>query len=152
MIRDRLSQDLKAAAKAGEPVRTATLRLILAAIKDRDIAARTEDNTDGVPETDVLAILAKMIRQREESATIYDEAGRIELAERERAEIEIIREYMPKPLGQKDVDAAIRSAIDESGASSIRDMGRIMSVLKARYPGRMDFGKVGQQVRAALAN
>jgi len=150
MIRERLASDTKEAMKAKEPVRLATLRLISAAIKDRDIAARSEENAQGVSDEDILGILAKMIKQREESASIYDEAGRIELAEGERAEIEVIRKYLPKQLSEDEVEAAITEAIAATEASSIRDMGKIIGHLKSRYTGQMDFGKVGAKVKAAL--
>ncbi|MSU89823.1 GatB/YqeY domain-containing protein [Rhodobacteraceae bacterium 2CG4] len=150
MIRTRLSRELKEAMKAKDQLRLSTLRLINAAIKDRDIAARSEENTEGVSEAEIRDILAKMIKQRRDSAEAYDEAGRIELAEQERAEIKIIQGFLPKPLSDQDVDKAIREAIAETGASSIRDMGRIMGVLKSRYAGQIDFGKAGQRVKAAL--
>ncbi|MBD3624498.1 MAG: GatB/YqeY domain-containing protein [Rhodobacteraceae bacterium] len=150
MIRNRLTRELKEAMKAKDQTRLSTLRLINAAIKDRDIAARSDDNAEGVGEAEIREILAKMIKQRRDSAQAYDEAGRIELAEQERAEIEIIQGFLPKPLSDQDVDKAIREAIDETGASSIRDMGRIMGVLKSRYAGQIDFGKAGQRVKAAL--
>jgi len=150
MIRNRLTRELKEAMKAKDQTRLSTLRLINAAIKDRDIAARSDDNAEGVGEAEIRDILAKMIKQRRDSAQAYDEAGRIELAEQERAEIEIIQGFLPKPLSDQDVDKAIREAIDETGASSIRDMGRIMGVLKSRYAGQIDFGKAGQRVKAAL--
>lgn len=150
MIRERLASETKEAMKAKETVRLSTLRLISAAIKDRDIAARSEENTQGVSDEDILGILAKMIKQREESAAVYDEAGRIELAEGERAEIEVIRKFLPKQLTDEEVEAAIAEAIAETEASSIRDMGKIMAHLKGRYTGQMDFGKVGARVKAAL--
>ncbi|NNU80931.1 GatB/YqeY domain-containing protein [Halovulum dunhuangense] len=150
MIRARLSQELKDAMKAKDQARLSTLRLINAAIKDRDIAARSEDNIEGVSDEEIRAIMAKMIKQRRDSAQAYDEAGRIELAEAERAEIEVIQSFLPKPLSEADVQKAIEAAIAETGASSIRDMGKIMGVLKAKYAGQMDFGKAGAQVKAAL--
>ncbi len=150
MIRERLASDTKEAMKAKETVRLATLRLITAAIKDRDIAARSEENSQGVSDEDILGILAKMIKQREESAAVYDEAGRIELAEGERAEIEVIRKFLPKQLSDAEVEAAIAEAVAATGAASIRDMGKIMGHLKSRYTGQMDFGKVGARIKAAL--
>ncbi len=150
MIRTRLNKELKEAMKARDATRLSTLRLINAAIKDRDIAARTADNSDGVSEADIREILAKMIRQREESAQAYDEGGRIELADQEREEIEVIRRFLPRPLSESEADAAIREAISETGARSIRDMGKIMGVLKSRYAGRMDFGKAGARVKEQL--
>lgn len=150
MIRKRLTRELSEAMKAKDQTRLCTIRLINAAIKDRDIAARSEDNIEGVGEAEIREILAKMIKQRKDSAQIYDEAGRIELAEQERREIEIIQGFLPKPLSDQDVEKAIHDAINETGASSIRDMGRIMGVLKSRYAGQIDFGKAGQRVKAAL--
>ena len=150
MLRNRLSQETKDAMRAKDSARLSTLRLINAAIKDRDIAARSEDNTTGVSDDEILKILAKMIKQRRDSAQAYDEGGRIELAERERAEIEVIQSFLPKQLSETDVRKAIADAIQETGANSIRDMGRIMSVLKGRYAGQMDFGKAGAEVKATL--
>ena len=150
VIRERLTQELKEAMKAKDAIRVSTLRLINAAIKDRDIAARSDDNVEGVSEADIRGILSKMIKQRQDSAEAYDEAGRIELAEQERAEIEVIRDFLPKPLSERDMEKAIQAAIAETGASSIRDMGRIMGFLKSKYQGRMDFGKAGAQVKQAL--
>ncbi len=151
MIRKRLNDAQKEAMKAREAKRLSTLRLINAAIKDRDIAARSEENTEGVTDTDILGILAKMIKQRIDSAKTYEEAGRLELAEGERGEIKVIEEFLPKQLSDQEVQAAIKSAVDETGASSIRDMGKIMAALKSKYTGQMDFGKVGSAVKAALS-
>ena len=150
MIRNRLSQELKDAMRAKDAARLSTLRLINAAIKDRDIAARSEDDTGGVSDAQIRDILAKMVKQRRDSAEAYDEAGRIDLAEQERAEIEVIQSFLPRQLSETDVQKAINAAIEETGASSIRDMGRIMGVLKEKYAGQMDFGKAGAQVKAAL--
>lgn len=150
-MRNRLANALKEAMKAKDAARLSTLRLINAAIKDREIAARTEENNAGISNTEVLEVLAKMIRQRQESARTYEEAGRLELAERERAEIKVISEFMPKPLDAEETRKAVRDAILEVGATSIRDMGKIMGYLKGHYAGRMDFGKVGVEVKDALA-
>lgn len=150
MLRERFSADLKDALKARDAASVSTLRLILAAIKDRDIAARTGDNTEGVSDADILAILGKMIRQREESARTYDEGGRLDLAQKERDEIEIIRRYLPRQLTDTEVRKAIDSAIAETGAASIRDMGRVMAALKERHTGQMDFAKAGAAIKAAL--
>lgn len=150
MIRDRLSGDLKDAVKAKNSQRVSTLRLILAAIKDRDIAARSGDNAEGVPDGEILGILGKMIKQRQESARAYEEGGRLELADQERAEIGIIREYMPRPMSEAEVGRAIEAAIRDVGATSVRDMGRIMARLKERHTGRMDFAMAGPRVKHAL--
>jgi uncharacterized protein YqeY len=147
MLRERFATDLKEAIKSKDARRVSTLRLISAAIKDRDIAARTTDNVDGVSDADILGILAKMIKQRQESAKIYEEAGRLELAEQERDEIGIIQRYLPKPMTEAEVAQAIRKAIDELGATSIRDMGRIMAHLKEQHTGRMDFAKAGAVIK-----
>ncbi|BAQ69718.1 GatB/YqeY domain-containing protein [Rhodovulum sulfidophilum] len=150
-LRTRISAALKAAMKDREANRLGTLRLINAAIKDRDIAARTGDTEEGVSEAEVLAILARMVKQRQESARAYEEGGRLDLAERERAEIAVIEEYLPRQLTADEVDEAIGTAIVETEANSIRDMGRVMAQLKARYAGRMDFAAVGPMVRQRLS-
>jgi uncharacterized protein YqeY len=150
-LRDKISAALKSAMKNKEAHRLSTLRLINAAIKDRDIAARGEGHPDGVDDTEILAILGKMVKQRHESARSYEEGGRLELAEQERSEIGVIEEFLPRPLDETEVEAAIVAAIAEVDASSIRDMGRVIGALKARYTGRMDFGKVGPMVKNRLA-
>jgi uncharacterized protein len=150
MIRERFAEDLKAAIKARDTKRTSTLRLITAAIKDRDIAARTEDNADGVGDAEILAILGKMIRQRQESARAYDEGGRLDLAEQERQEITIILDYLPRQMSESEVETAVARAIEETGASSIRDMGKVMAVLKARHTGQMDFARIGATVKQSF--
>ncbi|MCZ4260525.1 MAG: GatB/YqeY domain-containing protein [Limimaricola soesokkakensis] len=149
-LRDKINASLKDAMKAKEADRLSTLRLINAAIKDRDIAARGEGEEGLVPDEVVLAILGKMVKQRQESARAYDEAGRIELAEKERAEIAVIEEFLPRQLTEAETEAAVSQAIAETEATSIRDMGRVMAALKARYTGRMDFGRVGPVVRDRL--
>ncbi len=149
-MRKRLNDAMKDAMRAKDAPRLSTLRLINAAIKDRDIAERSEDNPDGVSDAEILSILAKMIKQRQESAKTYEEAGRIELGEREREEIRVIEEFLPKQLSEEEVQAAIREVIAEVGAESIRDMGKVMGALKARYNGQMDFGKAGAAIKALL--
>jgi len=149
-MRDRINRALRDAMLAQDKLRTSTIRLMLAAIKDRDIALRTDDGGAGIDEAGILALLAKMVKQREESAATYETAGRTELAEAERAEISVIKEFMPKPMTSEEVDAAIAAAVTETGASSIRDMGKVMAVLKGAYAGRMDFAAVGAQVKSAL--
>ena len=132
--------------------RLSTLRLISAAIKDRDIAARAEGNDAGVGDDELLAILGKMTRQRSESAKTYEEAGRIDLAERELEEITVIEEFLPRQLDEAEVDAAIDTAITTVGAASIRDMGKVMGELKGKYTGQMDFGSVGAKVKGKLSS
>jgi len=151
MIRKRLMDAQKEAMREREAKRLSTLRLVNAAIKDKDIAARSEEGADGVSDAEIMGILAKMIKQRQDSSKIFEEAGRLELAEGERVEIKVIEEFLPKQLSEAEVEAAIAAAVAEVGASSIRDMGKIMGVLKSKYTGQMDFGKVGAAVKAALA-
>ena len=151
-LRDRINTALKEAMKAKEAERLSTLRLINAAIKDRDIAARGEGDDAGVDDATVLSILGKMVKQRQESARAYEEGGRLELAEKERAEIAIIEDFLPRQLDEDEARAAVDTAIAEVGAESIRDMGKVMAALKTRYTGQMDFGKVGAIVKAALSS
>ena len=153
-LKGRVSDDLKQAMRDKDAARLSTLRLINAAIKDAEIAARSETPADQAPEPisdeKVLAILGKMVKQRQESARAYEEGGRLELAEQEREEIAIIEEFMPARLSPEAQAAAVDSAIAETGAASIRDMGKVMAALKAKYTGQMDFGEVGPMVRARL--
>ena len=151
LLRDRLQTALKEAMKAKEADRLSTLRLINAAIKDREIAARTGDGDGTLNDADLIAILSKMVKQRQESARAYEEGGRLELAEKEEAEIRVIGEFLPRPLAPDEVAAAIRAAIAETGATSIRDMGRVMAALKAKYTGQMDFGAAGPRIKELLA-
>ena len=150
-LRDRLSVSLKDAMKAKDATRLMTLRLINAAIKDRDIDARSEGVDSGVSDHDLLAILGKMVKQRQESARAYEEGGRLELAEKEWAEIVIIEEFLPRQLSEQEVEQAIADAIAASGANSIRDMRKVMGVLKSKYTGQLDFGKVGGMVKTQLS-
>lgn len=149
-LRARVNGALKEAMKAKEAEKLSTLRLINAAIKDRDIDARAEGKEAGVADDVVLAILGKMVKQRQESAKVYEEGGRLELAEKERKEIGIIEAFLPRQLSEDETDAAVTAAIAEVGAESIRDMGKVMGVLKGKYTGQMDFGKVGPLVKAKL--
>ncbi|MFC7703946.1 GatB/YqeY domain-containing protein [Plastorhodobacter daqingensis] len=150
-MRDRIAAALKDAMKNKEADRLSTLRLINAAIKDRDIALRGEGSEAELGDADVLAILGRMVKQRQESARAYEEGGRLELAEKELAEIRVIEEFLPRQLSEAEVNAAVTAAIEETGASSIRDMGRVMAVLKERYTGQMDFGAVGPAVKGRLS-
>ena len=150
-LRDRLSVSLIEAMKAKDATRLLTLRLINAAIKDRDIDARSDGNELGVPEEALLAILSKMVKQRQESARTYEEGGRLELAEQELLEITIVEEFLPRQLSENETEKAIASAIAECGAGSIRDMGKVMGILKVKYTGQLDFGKVGGEVKSQLS-
>lgn len=146
-----ISDDLKTAMKArDDKLRVATLRLITAAVKDRDIAARAEDRCSGVEDAEVLAILTKMVKQREESAKTYEDAGRIELAEQERQEIEYIRAYLPKQLSPAEIEAAVDGVIADIGAEGLKDMGKCMGALKKRYQGEMDFSAANIKVKERL--
>ena len=150
-LRERLQAALKDAMKAKAAERLSALRLINAAIKDREIASRGEGSEGGVSDADLLAVLGKMVKQRQESARIYEEGGRLELAEKELAEVAVISEFLPQQLSGDEVTAAIAAAIAEAGATSIRDMGKVMAVLKGKYTGQMDFGAVGPVVKDMLA-
>jgi uncharacterized protein YqeY len=151
-LKTRVSEALKQAMRDKEADRLSTLRLINAAIKDREIAARGsgEDDPAGVGDAEVTEIMAKMIKQRQESIRAYEEGGRLELAERERAEILVIEEFLPKRLDEAETEAAIDGAIKKTGATTIRDMGRVMAELKADHTGRVDFAAVGPKVKARL--
>jgi uncharacterized protein YqeY len=149
-MRETITTALHAAVKAREALRVSTLRLISAAIKDRDIAARTTDSGKA-SDAELLELLAKMIKQREESQKIYAEAGRAELAKQEGDEVVIIREFLPKQLSDGDMTKAIDEAISESGATSIRDMGKVMGALKSAYAGQMNFGKASGLVKTKLS-
>ncbi len=149
-LRTRVNDSLKEAMKAQDADRRSTLRLINAAIKDRDIALRGNGNDGGVDDTEVLGILGKMVKQRQESARAYEEGGRVELAEKERAEILVIEDFLPRQLNEEETTKAIQAAISEVGAEGIRDMGRVMGVLKSKYTGQMDFGSVGARIKGLL--
>ena len=149
-MRERLNTALKEAMKAKDAERLSTLRLINAAIKDREIASRVDGEEQTVGNEEILAILGKMVKQRQESARQYEEAGRLELAEKERSEIKVIEEFLPRQLDDEEVAAAIDAAVAEVGAESIRDMGKVMGALKAKYTGQMDFGAVGPKVKERL--
>ncbi|HTK79776.1 MAG TPA: GatB/YqeY domain-containing protein [Rhizomicrobium sp.] len=150
-LRERFNEQLKEAMKAKDQKRVSTMRMVLAALKDKDIAARTETSREGVSDEDVLGLLAKMIKQREESAAAFEQGGRPELAQSEREEIAIIREFMPKQMSLEEARAAAQSAISELGAASMKDMGRVMAALKERYAGQMDFAKASATVKDLLS-
>lgn len=149
-LRDRILSDLKDAMRAKDDTRVSTLRLIQAAIKDRDIAARAEDRCDGCDVAEIQAILQKLLKQREESAETYENAGRLDLSERERAEAEIVSSYLPEPMKPAEIAQAAQSVVDELDAGGLKDMGRCMATLKERYTGRMDFAKAGKEVKTLL--
>ncbi|EYD77768.1 Transamidase GatB domain protein [Rubellimicrobium mesophilum DSM 19309] len=149
-LRTRINDALKDAMRAKAADRLSVLRLMNSAIKDRDIAARGEGQPSPVPDDGVIAVLAKMVKQRQESARAYDEAGRDDLSGKERSEAQVIEEFLPRQLSQEEAEAAVAAAIAETGASSIKDMGRVMAALRSRHAGQMDFSAVGPLVKARL--
>jgi uncharacterized protein YqeY len=151
MLRTRFAADLKTAMKAKDECRVSTLRLILAALKDRDLAARAAGASEPVDDADILKMLDKMIRQRRDSISMYESGARLDLAEREAEEIEVIEAYMPKRMDEDEIEQAVEAIISESGASTIKDMGRTMAALKQTYAGRMDFSKASSLVKSRLA-
>ncbi len=150
LLRDRLQTALKDAMRAKAVDRLSTLRLINAAIKDREIALRGEAEAGEVGEPEILQIMGKMVKQRQESARAYEEGGRLELAEKELAEIGVIQEFLPRQMSAAEIEDAIAAAVAETGAASIRDCGKVMAALKGRYTGQMDFGAVGALVKGRL--
>ena len=150
-LRDTINQSLKESLRGKDEPATRTLRLILAAIKDRDITARGKGQTEGIGEEELLLMLQTMIKQRRESITMYEQGGRLELAAREQEEIDVIERFLPKQLGESEIKTAIGAIIGESGASGLKDMGNVMAELRARYAGQMDFGKAAGLVKASLS-
>jgi uncharacterized protein YqeY len=149
MLRDRFNEDLKTAMKARDQASVSTLRMINATLKDRDIAARPKGVTQ-VDEAEIVDMLQKMVRQRQESIELYRQGGRQELADKEQGEIDIIERYLPKKLSDSEQAEAIAEAIAVTGAAGIKDMGKVMAALKERHAGKMDFSKVGPAVKAKL--
>ena len=150
-MRSRITDEMNQAMKDKDSDRLSTLRLSNAAIKEKDIAARADGGDDGVGDPEVLAILGKMAKQRMESVRAYEEGGRLDLADREREEIQIIEEFLPRQLTEEESAKAVDDAIAEVGATSIRDMGKVIGLLKGKYTGQMDFGAVGPKVKDRLS-
>ena len=150
MLRDDINTSLKDAMKSGDKRRVSTLRLVNSALKNADIEARG-DGKPALSDSDLLALLQKMIKQRQEAVELYDKGGRAELAAQEREEIAVITAYLPKQMSEGDVKAAIAAAIAETKAAGIKDMGKVIGALKAKYAGQMDFGKASGLVKAALS-
>ncbi|MEK4035114.1 GatB/YqeY domain-containing protein [Methylocystis sp. IM3] len=148
-MREKITQDLKDAMKAGDRAKVDALRLINAALKDKDIEARGVGKT--LTGDDILALLQKMIKSRQESLDIYEKAGRADLADKEKSEIAVISAYLPQQLSEAEAAEAVTAAIAETGAASIKDMGKVVAALKAKYTGRMDFAKASAAVKAALS-
>ena len=150
-LREQLNEAMKDAMRAKEARRLSTIRLVLAAIKDKDIANRTEDSRVGISDGEILSLLGKMIKQREESAATYESGGRPELAAAEREEIAIIQAYLPRQMSDAEVEAAAKGVIAELGAASMKDMGKVIGTLKERYAGQMDFGRASSLVKDRLS-
>ena len=150
MLRTELNDSLKEALKAKDQRAVATLRLILAALKDRDIAARGKGNSEGIDEDEILQMLQKMVRQSRDAIEMYQKGNRPELVEKETEEIAVIERFLPKAMDAEEVKAAIEAVVEETGANSIKDMGGVMGALKERYAGRMDFGKASALVKERL--
>jgi len=149
LLRDAVTAQMKEAMKGGDKTRVGALRLIMAALKDREIEAR--GSGAALTPADEMALLAKMVKTRQESLAIYEQAGRTDLSEQERAEIAVINEFLPKQMDEAAVKAAAQAAIAEIGATSVRDMGKVIGALKAKYPGQMDFAKASAIVKGLLA-
>ena len=150
MLRERLREALKQAMKAKDQRAVSTLRLILAALKDRDIAARGRGVTDGIGEPEIIEMMQKMVRQRHESIELYERGNRPELARQEAEEIAIIEGYLPRQLDEVEASQAVDAVVAELGATTLKDMGRVMAALKERFGGRMDFAKAGARVKQKL--
>ncbi len=148
-LREKLMDDVKAAMKSGDKTRLSTVRLIQAALKDKDIEARGQGKGQ-LTDDDLLALMQKMVKQRQESIAIYTQAGRTELAAGEQAEVDVISSYLPRQMDEAAMKAAIAGAVAETGAASMKDMGKVVAALKAKYAGQMDFAKASQMVKAAL--
>lgn len=152
MLRDRLRESLNTALKDRDEVAVGALRLILAALKDRDIAARGKGNPDGISDDEVLAMLQTMVKQRHESIVFYEQGDRPELKAREEQEIEVIQRFLPRQMADDELQSAVVGALRDLGAETIKDMGRVMAQLRANYPGQMDFGKASAVVRRELTS
>ena len=152
VLRDNLSDALKVALKTQDKASLGTIRLILASIKDQDISVRADGNSEGVSDAQILSLLQTMVKQRNESIRLYEDAGRHDLADQEKNEITVIQRFMPKQLGDEEVESVIKDAIKKIDAKSLKDMGKAMGYLKERYPGQIDFSKASIVVRNILEN
>lgn len=151
MLRDRFNETLKESMKAKDQRALSTVRMILAKLKDKDIEARGRGVTTGIEEGEILAMLQGMVKQRQESIALYEQGGRQELADQERGEIEVIERFLPKQMSEAEVQDAIRAIVAETGAASVKDMGKVMAELRARYAGQMDFGKASGLIKQQLS-
>ncbi|MDB5395371.1 MAG: glutamyl-tRNA amidotransferase [Rhodospirillales bacterium] len=150
MLREQITEAMKDAMRAREPETLSTVRMILAGIKDKDIAARPSGNASGIGDPEILLLLQTMVKQRRESVALYRQGNRADLVAKEESEIAVIERFLPRQMDSAETDAAITAVIAESGAASIKDMGKVMAALKARYSGQMDFSTVGPAVKAKL--
>ena len=150
MIREQIKEKLITAMKAKDEKTTGTLRLINAAIKDKDIDVRAKGITDGIDDAGVMSLLQSMIKQRRESIDMYTKGGRADLAAGEQAEIDLIQSFLPQQMSDEEIQTALKGIIAETGAASIKDMGKVMGVLKAKYAGRMDMGKASGLIKTLL--
>ena len=150
-MREKITEEVKAAMKAGDRARLSTLRLMQAAIKDRDIANRGVAK-DAASDDEILQLLAKMVKQREESAKAFEDGGRPELAGKERDEIAVLRDFLPRQMDDAETEAAVRQAIAETGAAGVKDMGKVMAALREKHAGRMDFSKASATVKGLLGS
>lgn len=151
MIREEIKKQLIEAMKAGQKEKVDTLRLINSTIKDKDIADRTKGNMDGISDEAILSVLQGMIKQRKESIALYTQGGRTELAEAEQKEVDIIQSFLPKQMDTNEIREAIKAVIAETGASSMKDMGKVMGALRGKYAGKMDFGTASAEIKTLLA-
>ncbi len=150
-LRETITRELKTAMKTRDTERLSTLRLINAAIKDREIAARGDERVQELSDSDLMAVLTRMVKQRRASARAYEEGARLDLAEKEMAEITVIESFLPRQLTDAELEAAVTEVIARTGASSVRDIGKVMGALKAEYSGRMDFSKADVLIKSKLA-
>ncbi|MGQ3299571.1 GatB/YqeY domain-containing protein [Reyranella sp.] len=151
MLREKLTEAMKDAMRAKDQAALGTIRLILAKLKDADIAARTEASREGVADDRILSLMQGMIKQRNESIALYEKGGRADLADKEKAEIAVIERFLPQQMDEAAVEAAVREAIAAAGATSVKDMGGVMAALKGKYAGQMDFAKASAAVKKALS-
>jgi len=151
MLRGRLSEELKQAMKARDPLTVSTLRMVLAALKDRDIAAREKGNQGGIGEAEIIDMMQKLVRQRGDSIEAYAKGGRADLVQQEQAEIAVIERFLPRPMSVEEIGPAVTAVVAELGATTVKDMGRVMARLKEQFAGRMDFAKAGALVKQRLS-
>lgn len=151
MLREQIKSALKEAMVAKDQQAVSTMRLIMAALKDRDIAARSQDKPDGISDDEILSLLQSMVKQRRDSITMYENGGRLELAEQEAKEIEVIERFLPKQMSEEEIGEAVDSIIAELGATSLKDMGPTMKTIRDRFAGQMDFGKASAIIKERLA-